>query len=107
MGKHRVITVHVDPKVRNTASRVLHQVGLGVSDAVALFLKQVALHGGLPFDVGTPSAKLRRPRERVPPAYPPQPRTRSRDEDPLKPEMDAWESKLRELRGDADAAARK
>src|ERR1700751_1383231 len=57
MGKTGYITARVEPKLKASASRILRRVGLSTSDAITLFLKQVILQGGLPFEVRVPNAQ--------------------------------------------------
>ncbi len=45
------LQVTVDEETKNISDKVLSQLGLDLSDAVNIFLKQVALQGGLPFEV--------------------------------------------------------
>ena len=49
------INVRVDPKVKASATKLLHQVGMTTSDAINLFLHQVVLHKGLPFELKVPN----------------------------------------------------
>jgi DNA-damage-inducible protein J len=49
----------VEPELKDTAAEVLAQCGLTLSDAIRLFLKQVVLHNGLPFEVKVPNAETR------------------------------------------------
>jgi DNA-damage-inducible protein J len=47
----------IEPEIKNRAASVLADCGLTVSDAIRLFLRQVVVHRGLPFDVKTPNAE--------------------------------------------------
>lgn len=49
------INARVEPKLKTSATRVLKRVGMSTSDAITLFLHQVVLHEGLPFEVRIPS----------------------------------------------------
>ncbi len=51
------INARVEPKLKASAHRALKKVGLSTSDAITLFLHQVVLHQGLPFDVRIPNAE--------------------------------------------------
>lgn len=46
--------VRIDTQIKNEASDVLSGLGLNISEAVNIFLRQVILHGGLPFQVAYP-----------------------------------------------------
>jgi addiction module RelB/DinJ family antitoxin len=51
------INARVEPKLKASAHRTLKKVGITTSDAITLFLHQVVLHQGLPFDVRIPNAE--------------------------------------------------
>jgi DNA-damage-inducible protein J len=51
------VRARIEPKIKSRASRGLAECGLTLSDAIRMFLRQVVLHQGLPFDVKTPNAK--------------------------------------------------
>src|ERR1700675_2285914 len=55
MGKSAYITARIEPKLKARASRVLAKVGVSTTDAITMFLRQVVLRGGLPFDVRVPT----------------------------------------------------
>ena len=46
----------VDPELKYSAAVVLAQCGLSLSDGIRLFLRQVVVQQGLPFDVKIPNA---------------------------------------------------
>ena len=46
----------VDPELKDSATVVLAQCGLSLSDGIRLFLRQVVVQQGLPFDVKIPNA---------------------------------------------------
>ena len=56
------IIVDIDPELKQEADAVLHKLGLTTSQAITIFLQQVILDQGIPFDVvlltnGTPNAE--------------------------------------------------
>ena len=59
MPKDTTITARVDSRVKAKAKKVLTKVGMTPSEAFNLFLHQVILHGGLPFDVRIPNKETR------------------------------------------------
>jgi DNA-damage-inducible protein J len=59
MAKTGYITARVEPKLKARAGRVLARVGVSTTDAITMFLNQVVLHDGLPFDVRLPNAETR------------------------------------------------
>lgn len=51
MSKTAQITMRVDPNIREQAGNVLSQLGMNMSEAITIFLRQVVIHDGLPFAV--------------------------------------------------------
>ena len=51
MPKTAVISVRIDPAIKNTAEQVFQKLGLTPSQAITLFYKQIVLQHGLPFSV--------------------------------------------------------
>lgn len=49
------ITARTDPNVKASAQTILKKIGLSMSDAINLFLNQIILNKGLPFDVRIPN----------------------------------------------------
>ena len=47
----------VDPETKEQAEAILNQLGIPMSNAIGMFLKQVVLHRGIPFDMRLPAAK--------------------------------------------------
>ena len=60
MGKTGYITARVEPKLKASAGKVLNKVGVSTSDAITMFLRQVVLQGGLPFEVRVPNAETKK-----------------------------------------------
>ena len=60
MAKTEAIEARVEPKLKAEAEQILGELGLGVSDAIRVFYKQVVLRKGLPFDVAMPNVATRR-----------------------------------------------
>ncbi len=60
MAKTGYITARVEPKLKARAGRVLAKVGMSTTDAITMFLTQVVLSDGLPFDVYVPNAETRK-----------------------------------------------
>lgn len=59
MAKTGYITARIEPKLKARAARVLAKVGMSTTDAITMFLTQVVLRGGLPFDARAPNAETR------------------------------------------------
>ena len=57
MAKTTNIYIRLEPGLKEQAEAVLQQLGIPVSNAVNIFLKQVVMHQGLPFEVKIPPSK--------------------------------------------------
>lgn len=55
MAKTAMITTRVEPEVKKNAERVFKKLGISTTDAISVFLSQVKLRKGLPFDVKIPN----------------------------------------------------
>jgi DNA-damage-inducible protein J len=60
MGKTGYITARVEPMLKARAERVLAKVGVSTTEAITMFLSQVVLNDGLPFDMRVPNAETRK-----------------------------------------------
>jgi DNA-damage-inducible protein J len=49
------VRTRVEPELKESATDVLAQSGLSLSDAIRLFLRQVVAQRGLPFEVKAPN----------------------------------------------------
>ncbi|MCL2009712.1 MAG: type II toxin-antitoxin system RelB/DinJ family antitoxin [Synergistaceae bacterium] len=51
-------TIHmsISPEVKSEADSILSRLGITTADAINMFLNQVILRGGLPFEVRLPAA---------------------------------------------------
>jgi len=49
------IYVRVEPEVKEQAEHVLSQLGIPMSNAIGLFLRQVIMQRGIPFDMKLPA----------------------------------------------------
>ncbi len=57
MARTSNIYVRVEPDVKTEAENILKELGIPMSNAVAMFLRQVILQRGIPFDMKLPSKK--------------------------------------------------
>jgi DNA-damage-inducible protein J len=57
MAKTDTIHMRISPEIKSEADSILSRLGMTTADAINVFLNQVILHGGLPFDVRLPAAK--------------------------------------------------
>lgn len=54
MSKTETIHIRIDSDLKENVSCLLEQLGISTSEAIKIFLNQVVLNGGLPFDVRLP-----------------------------------------------------
>ncbi|RNC27958.1 MAG: Antitoxin DinJ [Candidatus Dichloromethanomonas elyunquensis] len=57
MAKTTNLYVRLEPGLKEQAETILAQLGIPVSNAVNIFLKQVVMQRGIPFDVKLPATK--------------------------------------------------
>jgi DNA-damage-inducible protein J len=55
MSKSKNLYIRIEPDLKENAEMILMQLGIPMSNAVGMFLKQVVLRRGLPFDVALPT----------------------------------------------------
>lgn len=56
MEKKATLNLRVDPAVKQRAENVLNQLGIPMSTAINMYLNQISLTGGIPFDITLPMA---------------------------------------------------
>ncbi|HXK43710.1 MAG TPA: type II toxin-antitoxin system RelB/DinJ family antitoxin [Anaerolineae bacterium] len=56
MRKTAVITARIEPELKASAGQICAQLGLALTQAITLFLRQLELQQGLPFDLKVPPA---------------------------------------------------
>lgn len=55
MAKTASIMTRIEPEIKERAEAVLDQLGISMSTAMALYLKQIALQRKIPFEVSLPT----------------------------------------------------
>jgi len=50
--------MRIEPEIKEQAELVLSELGIPMANAINLFLRQVILQKGIPFDVKLPQKKL-------------------------------------------------
>lgn len=55
MAKTAVIQARIDPEVKNKAQNILNKLNITMSEATSIFLTQVSLNRGIPFDIKIPN----------------------------------------------------
>ena len=58
MPKSSSVYTRVEPEIKEQAEQVLSELGIPMANAINLFLRQVVLQKGIPFDVKLPQKKL-------------------------------------------------
>jgi DNA-damage-inducible protein J len=53
MLKTMSITTRVSPEIKAQAEEITSKLGINVSEAISIFLAQLVIHKGLPFEVTT------------------------------------------------------
>lgn len=56
MEKTTTLNLRVNPDVKKRAEKVLSQLGIPMSTAIDIYLKQISLTGGIPFSITLPKA---------------------------------------------------
>jgi DNA-damage-inducible protein J len=55
MAKTAVITTRIEPEIKEEAETILAQLGLTMSQAMSMYIRQLVLRRGLPFTVNIPN----------------------------------------------------
>ena len=66
MRKTAVITARIEPELKASAGQICAQLGLALTQAITLFLRQLELQQGLPFDLKVPPAAAHTPSPKAP-----------------------------------------
>lgn len=59
MARTSNVFARVEPEIKEQAEQVLECLGISMSNAVSMFLRQVVLQRGIPFEVKLPQTALR------------------------------------------------
>ena len=55
MPKTATIQTRVDPKLKQNAQMVLKKLNISMSEAISMFLSQITLNKGIPFEIKIPN----------------------------------------------------
>ena len=55
MAKSAVIQTRIDPVIKNKAQNIFNQLNISMSEAISIFLTQVTLKRGIPFEITLPN----------------------------------------------------
>ena len=58
MSRTSSIYTRVEPEIKEQAEAILSKLGIPMSNAVNLFLHQIVLRGGIPFDLTLPAVPM-------------------------------------------------
>ena len=56
MEKTMTLNLRVNPEVKKNAEEVLSQLGMSISTAIDIYLRQISLNQGIPFTIAIPNA---------------------------------------------------
>lgn len=54
MAKTDTLHIRIEPSVKEKAEKTLNELGLSIADAINVFLNQVILNEGIPFEIKKP-----------------------------------------------------
>lgn len=54
MAKTSSIHVRVEPKIKEEAERILNNLGMTSAEAITIYLRQIILNCGIPFEIKMP-----------------------------------------------------
>lgn len=55
MTKTATIQTRVDPVVKQNAQIILKKLNISMSEAISMYLSQITLHNGIPFEIKLPN----------------------------------------------------
>jgi DNA-damage-inducible protein J len=55
MSKTATIQARINPDLKKKAQKILNTLNLSMSEAISLYLTQVTLHHGIPFEIKIPN----------------------------------------------------
>lgn len=55
MIKSETIQARINPEIKKKAQKILGQLHITMSEAIALYLTQITLHKGIPFEIKIPN----------------------------------------------------
>ena len=55
MIKSETIQARINPEVKRKAQKILGQLHISMSEAISIYLTQITLHNGIPFEIKIPN----------------------------------------------------
>ena len=65
MAKTSTIQARINPDLKKRAQKILNKLNISMSEAISLYLTQVTLHRGIPFDIKIPNELTEKTLEKV------------------------------------------
>jgi DNA-damage-inducible protein J len=65
MAKTATIQARINPDLKKRAQKILNKLNISMSEAISLYLTQVTLHRGIPFDIKIPNELTEKTLEKV------------------------------------------
>ena len=56
MAKTATIQTRVDPEIKRNAQKILDMLNISMSEAISIYLSQINLHKGIPFEIKIPNS---------------------------------------------------
>jgi len=56
MAKTATIQTRVDPEIKRNAQKILNTLNISMSEAISIYLSQITLHKGIPFEIKIPNS---------------------------------------------------
>jgi len=56
MAKTAIIQTRVDPVLKEQAQKILNTLNISISEAISIYLTQITLHNGIPFELKIPNS---------------------------------------------------
>ncbi len=55
MDKSATIQARINPEIKREAQKILNLLHISMSEAIAMYLTQITLHRGIPFEIKVPN----------------------------------------------------
>jgi addiction module antitoxin, RelB/DinJ family len=55
MPKTTTIQARINPEIKTQAQKILNSLHISMSEAISIYLTQIALHKGIPFEIKVPN----------------------------------------------------
>ena len=55
MAKTAVIQTRINPEIKAKAQKILNNLNMSMSEAISVYLTQITLHKGIPFEIKIPN----------------------------------------------------